>query len=195
MFGGSWWQTVVWAIAWVATMTVVMGWLARGRLRPPLRTHDGFVLRYSGRYLALGLVCTLVFLGFALLALYSGSSNADKIKLSLAFIAFSMLGWVLVAGYFIESHEVDSEGIRYRSTFGRRGFVAWSHVSAVGYSHLWKWFILRGGGKTIRFSAYLTGLPELARALAQYAPDAVTDAQAKEVLTATAAGNPPSPWR
>jgi hypothetical protein len=176
-------------------MMVVMGWLGRGRLRPPSRTHDGFVLRYSGRYLALGLVCTFVFLGFALLSVYSGSSNAEKIKLSLGFISFSMLGWVIVAGYFIESHEISAEGIRYRTTFGRSGFIAWSQVSRVDYSYPMKWFRVSGGGKTIRFSTLLVGLPDLARAIEQYAPDSVRGAQVQELLAETAEGNPPSPWR
>jgi len=96
---------VVWAIAWLASMTPVMGWLARSRLRPVSRIQDGFVLRYSGTYLALGLVCTFLFLGLAVLSAYAGSSHSEKIKLSLAFIAFSMLGWPIVAGYFIESPE------------------------------------------------------------------------------------------
>jgi hypothetical protein len=80
---------------------------------------DGFVPRYSGTYLALGLVCTFLFLGLAVLSAYAGSSHSEKIKLSLAFIAFSMLGWPIVAGYLIESPE-DSDPMSWSERLGVR---------------------------------------------------------------------------
>ena len=51
------------------------------------------------------MVWGLQFLGLAVLSAHACSSHFEKIELSLAFIAFSMLGWPLVAGYFIESPE------------------------------------------------------------------------------------------
>ena len=194
MFGGPWWQDLVWGVAWLATMTLVMGWLAKSRLRPVTCTEDGVLLRYPRSYLGIGLVCTFLFHGFAVFSLYAFSSDSEKLKYALFFVAFSMLGWPIVAGYFIESHEVGPEGVRYRTSFGRQGFFAWSQVNRVDYSYGMKWFRLHAGGKIVRFSALLVGLPELARAIEQYAPDAVRDTQVRELLATTAGGSPPSPW-
>lgn len=105
MFGGPWWQDLVWGVAWLATMTLVMGWLAKSRLRPVTCTEDGVLLRYPRSYLGIGLVCTFLFLGFAVFSLYAFSSDSEKLKYALFFVAFSMLGWPIVAGYFIESPE------------------------------------------------------------------------------------------
>ena len=77
MFGGPWWQDVVWWIAWLATMTLVMGWLAKSRLRPVTCTEDGFLLRYSRSYLGVGLVCTFLFLGSAVFSLYAPDAVRD----------------------------------------------------------------------------------------------------------------------
>lgn len=194
MFGGPWWVDVFWGIAWLATMTLVMGWLARGSRRPVTPTENTFILRYSGRYLALGLICTFLFLGCAILSLVVFSSSSEKTKYFLAFAAFSMIGLPIVLGYFIESHEIGAEGVRYRTSFGRRGSFKWSEVQRIDYSYGMKWFRVRAGGELIRFSVLLVGLPELASAINRHAADAVSDPQVRDLLAKTAAGNPPSPW-
>jgi hypothetical protein len=189
----SWWASAVqWAI-WGVLMALVMGWLARSRLkkRPAVEARR---LEHPKSTLIVGLV---TFLFFAAIAVISNvwANKTTTWWTTAVFVGFALLGLYVVAEYLRARHEVAGEGMAYSRLFGPRGHLRWSDLRRVAYAPTMKWFRLETrSGDVARISAMLIGLPEFARLLLAHAPAGVIDPDALQILQATAAGNPPSVW-
>jgi len=197
-----WWLHALQWIAWGIAMCFTMMWLGRSRNRPVKMTTDGSALRdpssvpvliYPPSIAIIGAAAGILFLPIGIAAFFAGEGNLKNL-LSLFFLAFSSLGWLLVVGFFVEFHELRPDGIRFRTTWLRTGFVAWAEIEEISYRPRMGWFAIQTkDGRRLRISIYLVGLPEFAQKLAEMAPDISASEQTQKLLQETAAGNPPLP--
>src|SRR5207249_2022089 len=176
-----WWQPIPQHVVWLIMMSLVMGWVAKSRLKPRAAAGAGMMV-YPVSMLIIGLVCVVVFLTMAVLCwLFPGKTGSPII--SLFFAGFAMLGVPLVLEYVQVQFRLEPKGLRYQSLLGRRGVLPWSEITAVGYSRGAKWFRLDGqNGQVIRVSAMLTSLPQLAEVVLQMAPQAQMDSDTRGLL-------------
>ena len=188
-----WWQPIVQHAVWVVLMSLVMGWVAKSRLKSRPKAPAGLMV-YPVSMLIIGVVCVVVFLALAVLCwLFPGKSGSPII---VAFFGgFALLGVPLILEYVRVQFRLEPEGLRYQTLSGRRGVLAWSQIAAVRYSQAAKWFRLDGKrGELIRISSMIIGLPQFAQVILAMAPQAQIDVDTRRVLQATAAGSPPSIW-
>jgi PH (Pleckstrin Homology) domain-containing protein len=192
MAGRAWWATAIqWAV-WSVAMTLVMGWLARSRLRP--HGQNAGVLEHPASTLIIGVVCTLFFCALAVLSfLFPGRTGSGLV--SLTFLGFALLGVLLIAEYVRVRYSLQPGGLHYTPLLSRSWTLRWGDVTGIRYSQAAKWFrIDTGSGRVVRVSAMLTGLPEFAQAVLREVPPSRIDADALPILEQTAGGNPPSIW-
>ena len=183
-------STIRWII-WFVVMTLVMGWLARSRLRNRTATSGG-LLHHPISTLIVGLVVGALFLTLAILS-YLFPNNTGTLVVSLFFAGFALLGLLLVVEYVRVRHSLEPGGLRYQKLFAKGRKLRWSEVARIHYSQSAKWFrIVTKQGEVVRVSAMLVGLPEFARAVLDEVPPKSIDIGAKPVLEQTAAGFPPS---
>jgi hypothetical protein len=180
-------------IVWFVVMTLVMGWLARNRLRArPL--SDSRRLVHPPSTLLVGLVVFLFFAGIAVVSNVVANRTTTWWTTTF-FSGFALLSLTMVADYFLARHEMSEDGLSYGSMTGRRGYLRWSDLRRVNYSSGMKWFRLETrSGAVARISAMLVGLPEFARLLLTHAPGDAISPDTLPVLEATAAGHPPPVW-
>jgi len=178
---------------WFGLMSLVMGWLARSRLRARPASNMRR-LQYPPSTLIVGLVCVGLFAGIAVVS-NSYTNDTATWWTTAIFVGFALLSAPMVSGYFLQHHEVSEDGLAYRNMTGARRDLRWSDLKAVRYSSAKKSFRLETrAGDSARISAMLMGLPEFARLLLEHAPKDAIDPGTVGVLEATAAGNPPSVW-
>jgi uncharacterized membrane protein YeaQ/YmgE (transglycosylase-associated protein family) len=186
-------ETVFKWILWWLLMALVMGWMARTRLKKRT-SSEANSLRHPRSTLVMGIVIGGFFLAIAIMS-YLFPNNTGSLGISLFFLALALLGAWLVLEYFRARHEIEPGGLRYQKLFGGGGRLRWSEVESVRYSSSAKWFrILTVTGETVRLSAMLQGLPEFAEAVLKEVPEDRIDGEAIPILEQTAAGSPPSIW-
>jgi hypothetical protein len=189
----EWWVTAVQWIVWGILMTLVMGWLAKSRLRarPDASLHQ---LYHPTSTLIIGLACIVFFVGIAIISnVYSNKTTTWWT--TTAFLGFAVLAVPVVADYFLSRHELSDEGLSYGGLSGKRGYLRWSELRRVQYAPGMKWFRLEtSSGKVARISAMLVGLPEFAQLVLRHAPPKSIEPGALPILQATADGNPPPIW-
>ncbi len=188
----GWSSTLQWAL-WAGVMSLVMGWLARTRSQPrPSREVNS--LAHPPSTLAIGLVCTCFFAAIAVLsALYPGKNGSPLV--SLIFVGFAALGIPVLLDYRNARHTLTPDGLQYGRMLGGGGHLAWADVRTLRYSHSAKWFRLElRDGSVVRISAMLRGLPEFAAAALARVPAGAIDAETRQLLQATAAGDLPRIW-
>jgi hypothetical protein len=174
-------------------MTLVMGWLAHTRTHPR-PASEANTLAHPRSTLAVGLVCGGFFLALAILsAMHPGKTGSPLI--SLFFLAFAALGLPLVLDYRNARHTLTADGLRYGRMLGEGGMLRWTEVRKIRYSEAAKWFRLElVGGRVVRISAMLRGLPEFAAAALAQVPPTTMDQDTRAVLQATAQGELPRIW-
>src|SRR5262245_7918260 len=187
-----WPQVIRWGI-WLVLMVVVMGWVARSRLRAR-PAAAACRLAHPPSTLIIGLVVFALFAGIAVVSnVYA--NRTTSVFTTAVFVGFAALALWLVADYFVGRHEVSDEGMSHGSLAGRRQFK-WTEVSGVRYSLAMKWFRWEiRSGRVARVSAMLVGLPEFARLVLAKVPAGAIDPETRPVLEATATGHPPSVWQ
>lgn len=193
MSSKPWWtHALQWGL-WFLVMTLVMGWLARARLRAR-GAPAANVLEHPTSTLIIGLICSGFFLAVAVLSLLFPGKDGS-IWISLLFLGFALLGVPLVIEYFRVRHHLEPGGMRYRSLLGKSGALHWNEVASVRYAPVAKWFRLETRhGDVVRVSAMLIGLPEFARAVLLEVPASSIETEARTLLEQTASGSPPSLW-
>lgn len=193
-------KTLQWPL-WFLVMSVVMGALGRSRMKQ--RTGDtSNVMRSPFAMLVVGGVCIIFFVILAILSQAFPGVDGHGVPLKEAnpwfavfFFGFAALGLPIVISYYRERHLIGPEELQYR-TLTKEGVLWWRGVTKVRYSPSMKWFRLEGSnGEVVRISVALTGLPEFARMALEKIPPESIDAVTRALLTATAAGNPPSMWQ
>ncbi|PYL83886.1 MAG: hypothetical protein DMF23_08025 [Verrucomicrobia bacterium] len=158
----SWPQWTLWAVV----MSLVMGWVARSRMRPRPACCDQ-QLRHPVSTLIIGLA------GFLLFAAIAVISNVFSNKTTSWWTTAIFLGFALLA----------------------LPVVCWDELSSVRFSSSMKWFRLETqSGTVVRVSVMLMGLPVFAQMVLAYARSAAIDPTTQMILHATAEGNPPSVW-
>ena len=193
MASRTWWLTGIQWAAWSVLMALIMGWLARARLKPRT-TESRHTLEHPVTTLVVGLGCTVLFLALAgLSARFPGRHGS--IWITMVFLVFSLLGAWLTLDYARGQHNLEPDGLRYRRAIGQSGVLRWSDVDGVRYSPGWKWFrITTKDREVVRVSAMLMGLPEFARAVLEKVHPSAIDDRTRPILEQTAAGSPPSIW-
>jgi hypothetical protein len=185
----SWLQWTLWAII----MSLIMGWVARGR-RQPRAADYARRLQHPPSTLIIGLVS---FLFFAAVAVISNvfANNTTSWWTTAIFVGFALLALPVVGDYFAARHEVSREGLRYGRLIGVGGFLRWDELRSVRFSSGMKWFRLESqSGTVVRISVMLMGLPIFAQMILVNARSAAIDPTTQMILHATAEGNPPSVW-
>lgn len=188
-----WWASAVQWTVWGILMALVMGWVARSRLKARPQA-DSRRLVHPPSTLIIGLVVFVFFAGIAVVSNVFASKTTTWWTTA-TFIGFALLSLLMVADYFLARHEISENGLSYGSLTGRRGYLMWSDLRRVTYAPVMKWFRLETqSGAVARISVMLIGLPEFARLLLAHAPAGAIAPEASSVLEATAAGNPPPVW-
>jgi Bacterial PH domain len=188
---GSWRTSLVQWLVWGLAMSLVMGWVARSRLRRTAGA-DSLQLAHPPSTLVIGLVGFVFFAGLAVVSnVYANPTTS--IWTTLTFVALAMLALPMVADYFFARHVVSAQGMDFGRMSGRRGRFDWSEVRQVTFSPAMKWFRLElADGRIVRVSAMLAGLPPFARLLLDHVvPEAIHE-EALPILQATAEGRPPA---
>ncbi len=187
-----WSYVVQWGL-WAVIMYATFRWVARSREKAGRSAEPG-ALFHPPAMLIIGIACSGFFIAIAILSwIYPGKDGSPA--LSLAFLAFALLGVPMVLDWRNARHAVSETGMRFGTMMGAGGEFSWGQVTSVDFSHSMKWFVLLiGDGRKVRVSLMLTGLPEFARQVLAHVPPAVITPSAQAVLEPTAAGNPPSPW-
>ncbi len=188
-----WWAAAVqWAI-WGVLMAVVMGWVARSRLKTRPRS-DARRLAHPPSTLVIGLVTFVFFAGIAIISNVYANRTTTWWTTAI-FVGFALLAVPMILDYFLARHEVSEDGLSYGRLSGPRGYLGWSELRRVRYAPVMKWFRLETrSGHVARISAMLIGLPEFARLVLAHAPPDAVDPETFEILEATASGNPPPVW-
>jgi hypothetical protein len=190
----DWWVPILQWTFWGIAMSVVMGWMAKSRMKSRPQAQKP-MLKHPPSTLVLGLVCTIFFLAVLVISNTFGKNDTVNIWTDLTFLFFAAGGVYMITEYVVVRHRVATEGLHYGPLLTRRFFVSWSDVKSVEYAPTMKWFKLRSSnGKTARVSAMLMGLPEFAQHVLAHVPPGRFDEKTAELLRATAAGNPPSVW-
>lgn len=190
----AWWIPIVQWTVWGLVMAAVMGWVAKGRLRKRAES-DARTLCHPISTLVIGIAGGVFFFGIAMVSNTIGKNNTTTIWITLSFIAFGLASLPMIADYFFARHRVSEDGLEYGRMFGQRGILRWSEVRKVRFASVMKWFVLElHSGTTVRVSAMLIGLPELARLLLRYVPKEAIDPEAHALLLETAQGRPPNVW-
>lgn len=195
MSEGPWWATAIQWTVWAVIMSAVMGWLGRSRFNPRDKEELG-TLRHPKTTLITGLVCFAFFAALTVLSAFTGDGDEEPMWWATAvFGGFAAMSAPMILDYFMARHRVSDDGLAYRKLLGTTGFLRWSDLSKVRYGLMMKWFRLETtDGSVVRISAMLMGLPEFAQALLKAAPAEAMDTHARQLLEATADGNPPSLW-
>lgn len=193
MLDRPWWaHALQWGL-WIVVMAVVMGWLARSRMRARA-TGNPDVLRHPRSVLLVGVVSTGFFLALAGLSWFYPNTTGSPLITS-GFLVFALLGTWWIVEFFHVEHRLESGGFRYRTIKCGTGFLRWSDVTRIRYSHSAKWFRIDGaGGEAVRISAMLMSLPEFAQAALRAVPDKRIESDTLDLLKQTANGSPPSIW-
>ena len=187
-----WWAPAVQSGLWFVVMSLVMGWLARTRMRPAARTPTGIVLKEPASLLLLGLVCTAAFGAFAYFSIWSLTDGPGVAAL---FLLFALMGCYLIYSQFAERYEVRPDGLVYRTLLRGDRLARWGEIREVRYGWLGKWFVLRlRDGTVLRLSVLLVGLPTFADALLRNVDPGVIAEDSVDILRHTALGDPPSVW-
>jgi hypothetical protein len=188
-----WWGPVVQWTVWGILMALVMGWVARSRVKA--RPHsDPRRLVHPPSTLIIGIVVFLFFAGIAIISNVFPNKTVTWWTTTI-FVGFALLSLPIVADYFLARHDVSEEGLSYGRLTGHRGYLKWSDLHRVKYAPVMKWFRLETqSGDVARISAMLRGLPEFARLLLARTPPHAIDAETLSILQATADGNPPPVW-
>jgi hypothetical protein len=188
-----WWSIALQWSLWAVAMTLVMGWLARNRLkkRPP---EVAGRLVHPTSTLVIALIGLVLFNGAAVASVLFPDETTN-VWISLAFVGLSCLSLPLLHDYLLSVHEVSDEGLRFSKPLGIKKHVRWDDVANVRYAPMMKWFRLESrSGDVARISVMLMGLPEFARVLLENVPEFRIEKNTLPVLQRTAEGNPPSLW-
>lgn len=191
----EWWLSIIQWGLWGLAMSLVMGWVARSRLRTRPK-DDSWTLHHPMSTLAIGVVGAAFFFGIAIVSNTIGKNPTSTIWTTITFVFFGGMSLPMVADYFFARHKVSEFGIDYGRMLGQRGSLAWSDVKNVRYAPVMKWFVLEQyNGRPVRVSAMLMGLPEFATQLLAHVPEERIELQTRDVLQQTSAGQPPNIWR
>jgi hypothetical protein len=190
----DWWIPIVQWTLWGVAMTAVMGWMARSRFRTRPASGAG-ALAHPISTLVIGVVGVVFFGGIAVVSNTIGKNNTTSMWTTLCFAGFALASVPMITDYFFARHRVSERGMDYGRMFGQRGRFVWSDVKRVRYASAMKWFAIDlRSGSTVRLSAMLMGLSELARLLLAHVPRSAVDDEAYRLLCETEQGRPPSVW-
>ena len=190
---GEWWSPILKHGLWVAAMAVVMGWLARSRLKARTLAETRR-LEYSTSFMVLAVICVVFFGACAILSNVYPDSATSRGTTAI-FVGFALLSVCLVLECIIARHWVSETGLIYRRWPGTRHSLQWQDLASVRYAPVMKWFRLETkSGEVARISAMLTGLPEFAHLLLTHAPGESIEDETLPILHHTANGRPPSIW-
>jgi hypothetical protein len=175
-------------------MALVMGWIARSRLRPRPSAQEGMLVQPVAT-LAVGVVSLIFWLAILIVSTTIGRNSTTTVWTVLLFGGFALASTPFIAWYYLGRHYVSARGMNYGSIFGRRCIFEWSDVRIVHFSEGNKWFRLQlSSGAVARVSAMLIGLPEFARHLLAHVPRERISDDAYEILRRTREGNLPNIW-
>jgi len=92
----NWWVPIVQWTLWGVAMSVVMGWMARNRMkpRPEQLAND---LRHPVSTLVLGLVGFVFFAGVAVVSDTVGKNKTTSIWTTLPFLFFALMSLAMIA--------------------------------------------------------------------------------------------------
>jgi hypothetical protein len=186
----SWIRILTGVPMWFVVMTILMGWVARSRMKDK---HPN-TLRMPSSYLIIAIVGFLLFGGTAVLSnVYS--NGTETWRTTTGFIAFALMAFVLVMECLVRRHQLTESGLRYGRWFGSSRDLRWSELRSVRYAPFKQCFRLEAtSGEVAWIAACLMGLPEFARLVLSHAPSESIEDETKEILQATADGNPPPLW-
>jgi hypothetical protein len=189
----DWLRALAQGLFWVVAMTLTMRWLARGRRRAAPDAAGGRVQHHAGS-LAVGVICTLVFVG-VIVAASIWPDEGVNVWFYAFMTGFVLLGAYLVADYRFARHTVSEAGMDFGRPTGRRVVFGWAEVRNVRFSKSWNWFrIALQSGEVVHVSGMMTGLPEFAGKVLEQVPAARIDSDTLAMLRDTANGKLPPIW-
>ena len=110
------------------------------------------------------------FVLFAAFALVSNlfPNGTESLETTLIFVAFALLGLLLVYAYFVERYSYDADKIQYRTFTGKKIIIGWNEIECVTYKAGMQWFVIEYGGKKSYFALMLKGIKGFARMILKH---------------------------
>lgn len=165
-------------------------WMRKSTIKKADININCVILRYSKNCLVIGIIIS-VFCGYWTIVAFWTPNVPIETILSLSFL--TLLGLYLVIMYFNEQFIVDEYGLEYRNTFFNTTYLRWDEITEIRYLVFWRCFSCRtGDGIKINIPIIISGLPFLAQILIEHVSANGINSKTAEVLSRTAAGNPPS---
>lgn len=139
--------------------------------------------------LIVGVVETLFFLAITIISNVFRNPTTT-IWTTLEFLAFALLGAVIIDAYLRDRHEVSEDGMSYARLFGGRDNLKWPDVISVRYSRYCQWFVVRTkDGQVARIHLMLRGISDFCRLVLSHVPRTAIDSSALSSLQAVVTGD------
>lgn len=178
-----------WLIGQFLVMSVLR-WAEQGRFRAR-PASERLRLTQPRAFLAIAVAGLLGLAGVAWLG--DRETLAPDSAIGVALIGLMALAILQIADHFMERYDLSAAGISFRGLLRRPGHVQWAEVERIQYSRMLLWFVLHvRGGRRLRVSVMLAGIPEFARHLLRHAPAAAIGPDVRPILESSARGAPPS---
>jgi hypothetical protein len=185
----SWLASIIVGGVGAIVGTLIFRWIQSSRSRPAARTVAGTQLQYPTS------VCILASIGLAFFgacAWFSFFSPTGGPAVAALFLGFASLSFYLLWEYMAIRYTLRADGLEYRTLSFSRGVAHWEDVAHVRYAPYMKWFVVElRGGRRLRFSVLLIGLPALAQVIQDRLAPMIDD-RSLEPVRETAAGRPPA---
>lgn len=189
----SWWSIVIQWTLWAVTMSLVMGWIGKTRIKKR-SPRDANKLCHPISTLIMGLVGFIFFAALAIISnvIPNKTTTWGTTSIFLIFAAFSLF---LIFEFIRARHQLTDSGMLYGRLLLPRQHLLWSDVRSVRYAPRLKWFkIQTATGEIVRVSSMLLGLPEFAQAVLASVSTEAIEPETLPILRATALGELPALW-
>jgi len=188
-----WWISVLQWFIWAIAVTLILGWMSRGRNRRP-SPNETLTLVYPTSILVLGIVCVVFFSGLEIVSIVFDNGTTSVLTHSV-FLVGSGLGLYYILEFILVNHQVSDTGLDSRRSTGISQSIRWSDVTVVSHSNVLKWYKIKTSlGKTARISFWLIGQDEFANMVLKNVQPNVIDPQTKQILQSAAGGRLPDVW-
>lgn len=123
----------------IAMVLCIIFGISRKNKKKDLDTNTGNVLKLPKLIFIIGLIDFLIFTGFAVYFSFFNNQE-NSLSVILVFLAFALLGLVLIYFYFVHQFTYDEEKFIYRKFYLKKINIKWEDISSIKYSTSMQYF-------------------------------------------------------